>query len=217
MVNGRALPGVWKLEVRGINEALERHAEDYVYVGGVAVSVLHKERATKDIDVVARQILDPEGLIEELKKRGWSHDAEHSNEERFVFWKELVRGYQNALEVWNNRLVEKEFDELVWSKKTIEKIRITERISAAVPTICVEDLIASKVGHEGIQWDDKIDVINLLNTYWKELDYAYLKEGLDRWKLYEVFPPELEQTLYLPGLKRMIDFSVQEVIRRLKE
>lgn len=58
MVNGMALPEVWKLEVRLINKVLEKNAGDFVYVGGVAVSVLHSERATKDIDVVARKVLD---------------------------------------------------------------------------------------------------------------------------------------------------------------
>jgi hypothetical protein len=213
MVKGMALPGVWKLEIELINKGM-KHAEDFVYVGGVAVSVLYAERATKDIDVVARNISDST-LIGFFEKVGWKYDKDRSNSDRLIFWKELVKGYENALEVWNNCILEKRFDELVWERKIEGDITVTEGVKAKVPTLCVEDMLASKIGHEGIQRDDRIDVINLLNRYWDTLDYDYLKERLKRWELYGLFAPELRQCIYLPGLKRMIDFNTERVIARL--
>lgn len=214
MVKGIALPGVWKLEIELINKGME-YADDFVYVGGVAVSVLYAERATKDIDVVAKDIHDSKALISFFEKRGWEYDKERSDIDRLIFWKELVKGHENALEVWNNCILEKRFDELIWERKIEGNVTVTEGTKAKVPTLCVEDMLASKIGHEGIQRDDRIDVINLLNRYWNSLDYDYLKERLERWELYEVFAPELRQCIYLPGLRRMMDFDTERVIARL--
>jgi hypothetical protein len=60
-------------------------------------------------------------------------------------------------------IVKKEFDNLVWERRRDTRLGVTRTIEVVVPTTCVEDIIASKVEHEGIQRDERIDVISWLN------------------------------------------------------
>lgn len=206
----RMPPEEWISRLRGIlSEIAARKIDQPTCIGAIGISAWASPRSTKDLDFVVPSW--DKRITDAMKKLGYLPDPKNAESAaRNIFW--MRRGsVQNAIEFWVGKIVEKKLDDGFWTHATSLKIGGLKLDSV----ISREDLIATKIGHELIEVDDRIDVTNILNKYSDVLDYAYLAERLCRWKLHNVFFAEMFQNEVLPQIKGHIQYSPKAVYSRV--
>lgn len=174
---------------KSICESFNEHQVKYCITGGIAVSLMAEIRTTKDIDfVILLKEGEKETIIPILNK---AVKLIQSHEEVMV---------RDGISIWRHNILSSDRKKVIsidlilanseYLKNVLDRSREIRLLGINTYLIAPEDLIILKL--ISFRKQDELDIESLINSG-ETIDWKYLEEHIERFKLNRDFIDQLKQ------------------------